>query len=58
MVIGHTVSAGVVIPKCGNRVYVIDVGISKVYGGHSAALEIIGDRVTALYPKGRKVVME
>jgi hypothetical protein len=34
-------------------VYVIDVGISRVYGGYSAALEIMGGVVTAIYPKGR-----
>lgn len=49
----YTDIKGVILPKCGNSVYVIDVGISRVYGGYSAALEIMGDVVTAIYPKGR-----
>ena len=57
MVVGHTPqSSGQVLSRCNGLVYVIDVGISRVYGGHSAALEIVGDRVTGLYPNGKRIV--
>ncbi|KAL2918295.1 hypothetical protein HK105_202222 [Polyrhizophydium stewartii] len=51
MVVGHTPQAGGrVLRRCAGRFFVIDVGIARVYGGHSAALEIVGARVSALYP--------
>ncbi|OAJ40226.1 hypothetical protein BDV3_004772 [Batrachochytrium dendrobatidis] len=54
MVVGHTPQLdGSVLRRCNGKLYVIDVGISRVYGGNSAALEIIGDHVYALYP-GKK----
>jgi hypothetical protein len=56
MIIGHTVTNGMIIPRCNNKVYCIDVGISRVYGGHSAAIEIIGSTVTAIYPNSRKIM--
>ncbi|KAJ3265112.1 hypothetical protein HK104_006349 [Borealophlyctis nickersoniae] len=56
MVIGHTPQRdGRVLSRCHGKVFVIDVGISSVYGGHTAALEIVGDRVRALYPKNKVV---
>jgi fructose-1,6-bisphosphatase len=56
MVVGHTPQlSGKVLRRCQGKVYVIDVGISRVYGGHSAALEIIGDTVTGLYPRNKRI---
>ncbi|KAJ3054722.1 hypothetical protein HK097_000968 [Rhizophlyctis rosea] len=56
MVIGHTPQRdGRILSRCKGRVFVIDVGISRVYGGNAAALEIVGDRVKALYPSGKVV---
>ncbi|KAJ3323037.1 hypothetical protein HDV06_002483 [Boothiomyces sp. JEL0866] len=53
LVVGHTPQPGHILSRCNNRIFVIDVGISRVYGGYSAALEIIGDQVYALYPNKR-----
>ncbi|KAJ3377568.1 hypothetical protein HDU84_008516, partial [Entophlyctis sp. JEL0112] len=51
MVIGHTpqLETRKILSRCDGRVFVIDVGISRAYGGACAALEIVGDTVTALY---------
>ncbi|KAI8615479.1 Metallo-dependent phosphatase-like protein [Chytriomyces sp. MP71] len=50
MVVGHTVQKGGKIrSRCGGAIYLIDVGITKQYGSNCAALEIVGDKVTALY---------
>jgi hypothetical protein len=60
IVIGHTVSeTGRVRPRFGGRVVQIDTGmLSSVYkGGRPSALEIIGDRWTAIYEDGRVPVM-
>ncbi|KAI8928616.1 Metallo-dependent phosphatase-like protein [Entophlyctis helioformis] len=59
MVVGHTPQLnGQILRRCKGKFYVIDVGISRVYGGHSAALEIVGDRVTGLYPGGKRVRLQ
>eukprot|EP00742_Colponemidia_sp_Colp-10_P002209 GILJ01002362.1.p1 GENE.GILJ01002362.1~~GILJ01002362.1.p1 ORF type:complete len:332 (-),score=36.27 GILJ01002362.1:133-1083(-) len=58
MVVGHTVqSNGRILSKCSNQLFGIDVGISKVYGGQVAALELIQDieaqkvtKINAIYP--------
>ncbi|RKP28050.1 Metallo-dependent phosphatase-like protein, partial [Syncephalis pseudoplumigaleata] len=52
MVVGHTwQESGRILSRCSNRFFVIDVGISAVYGGYQGALEIESNgRVTALYP--------
>jgi hypothetical protein len=53
MVVGHTAQlSGRILSKCDGRFIDIDVGISSVYGGHIAALEIYPDYVNALYPSG------
>ncbi|KAI8813950.1 Metallo-dependent phosphatase-like protein [Cladochytrium replicatum] len=53
MVMGHTVQDdGRIGTRCGGRIVLIDVGISKAYGRHCAALEIVGDSLKALYPEG------
>ncbi|KAH6595361.1 hypothetical protein BASA50_005879 [Batrachochytrium salamandrivorans] len=52
MVIGHTPTEdGRISNRCNGLVYIIDVGISRYVRGRIAALEIVGDRVTPLYPQ-------
>ncbi|KAH9267794.1 hypothetical protein BASA83_009733 [Batrachochytrium salamandrivorans] len=52
MVIGHTPTEdGRISNRCNGLVYIIDVGISRYIRGRIAALEIVGDRVTPLYPQ-------
>lgn len=46
MVVGHTVQAGGVTSACDGKVWRIDVGMSKAYGGQIQAIEIRGDSVT------------
>ncbi|WP_420821743.1 metallophosphoesterase [Pyxidicoccus trucidator] len=54
MVMGHTTTQdGRVRMRFGGRVVFIDTGLSTGYGHHLAALELRGDRLTALYPEGR-----
>lgn len=53
MVIGHTPQVAV-LPRFGGRVIVIDVGLSKVYGGPPAALIIEGGKYYALH-RGKKL---
>ena len=53
MVMGHTTQRdGRVRSRCGGRLYAIDTGISRVYGGHPAALKLSGGEVFALYRGG------
>ena len=52
MVVGHTVTEGLVMPLYGGRLVAIDVGLAAVYGGPPAALVIEGDRALALH-RGR-----
>jgi hypothetical protein len=54
MVMGHTtMKDGRIGMRFGGRALFIDTGLSRGYGGHLAALEIRGDRLTAIYPEGR-----
>ena len=54
MVMGHTTQrSGKIASRCEGRLLGIDTGISDHYGGHLAALEIIGGDAAALYPDGR-----
>jgi hypothetical protein len=54
MVMGHTVQkSGRILVRFGGRTVFIDTGLSSYYGRHLAALELRGDRLTALYPEGR-----
>lgn len=48
MVVGHTVQARGVTSACDGKVWRIDVGMAKHYGGKPAALEIRGDQLTVL----------
>ena len=59
IVIGHTVTTtGRITPRFGGRVVQIDTGmLSSVYkGGRPSALEIVGDKWTAIYEDGREVI--
>lgn len=51
MVVGHTVQKQGITSACGDKVWRIDVGLAKVYGGKPAALEIRGAAVKALTEK-------
>nr|WP_211194053.1 metallophosphoesterase [Pyxidicoccus fallax] len=54
MVMGHTTTQdGRIRMRFGGRVLFIDTGLSTGYGRHLAALELRGDKLTALYPEGR-----
>ena len=48
MVVGHTVQASGVTSACDGKVWRIDVGMAKHYGGEPAALEIRGDQLSVL----------
>ncbi|MEB2310953.1 MAG: metallophosphoesterase [Sorangiineae bacterium] len=48
MVVGHTVQEAGITSACDERVWRIDVGLSRYYGGKTAVLEIDGDRVRPL----------
>jgi hypothetical protein len=56
IVIGHTITAGAVLPRFGGKVILIDVGLSAVYGGPPAALVIEDGRPFALH-RGRKLAL-
>ena len=54
MVMGHTPQKdGRIGMRFGGRTLFIDTGLSAGYGRHLAALELRGDRLTAIYPEGR-----
>lgn len=53
MVVGHTVQKHGISSACGGRVWRIDVGLSRFFGGPSEALEIEGDRVRVLGTSAR-----
>ncbi len=48
MIVGHTVQEGGIAAYCDARVWCIDTGMSRHYGGSVRALEIIRDRVRIL----------
>ena len=56
IVIGHTPTAGAVIPRFGGKVVCIDVGLSAVYGSHRACLVIEGDNVSVVH-RGEKLAL-
>ncbi len=54
MVMGHTTTEdGRIRVRFGGQAVFIDTGLSRGYGRHLAALEIRGERLTAIYPEGR-----
>lgn len=59
IVIGHTVTeTGRITPRFGGRVVQIDTGmLTEVYkNGRPSALEIVGDKWTAIYEDGRQAI--
>jgi hypothetical protein len=48
MVVGHTVQQQGINSACDGKVWRIDVGLSRFYGGKPSVLEIRGDQVRAL----------
>lgn len=48
MVVGHTVHTEGITSACGERVWMIDVGMADYYGGPTQVLEIRGDQVAVL----------
>jgi Calcineurin-like phosphoesterase len=54
IVIGHTPTAGTVIPRFGGRVLIIDVGLSAVYGRRLACLVVEGGKFYCLH-RGEKL---
>ena len=50
MVVGHTVQPSGINSACDGKVWRIDVGLSRFYGGKPSVLEIRGDRIRALTP--------
>ena len=53
MVVGHTVQRGGITSGCDDRVWRIDVGLSRFYGGETEVLEIAGDAVKKLRKKAQ-----
>jgi hypothetical protein len=60
MVVGHTPRLpGRIEPRFDNRIFPIDTGMLSTFfkGGRASALEIAGDRVTAIYANEREVLV-
>lgn len=49
IIVGHTPTPGVVIPRFDGRVILADVGLSRYYGEHMACVEITPTQVFALH---------
>jgi hypothetical protein len=56
MVIGHTPTEGLVMPRYGSRVVQIDVGLAKVFGGPPAAL-VLEDGVPFALHRGHRIAL-
>jgi Calcineurin-like phosphoesterase len=56
MVIGHTPTEGLVMPRYGSRVIQIDVGMAKVFGGPPAALILEEGGAFALH-RGHRIAL-
>jgi hypothetical protein len=54
IVVGHTPTAGAVIPRFGGKVIIADVGLSQYYGARLACLVIEKDKAFALH-RGEKL---
>jgi len=54
IVIGHTPTAGTVIPRFDGRVVMIDVGLSAYYGSRRACLVLERDKLYTVH-RGRKI---
>jgi hypothetical protein len=49
MIVAHTVHAEIT-PRCDQRVWAVDVGMSRAYGGQVQVLEIVKDQLRVLRP--------
>jgi len=49
IVVGHTVTGGVVWPRFDQRVVANDTGIARYYGSHKGVLELTAEGATAIY---------
>jgi hypothetical protein len=56
IVIGHTPTKGMIMPRFEGKVLLIDVGLSQVYGAHSACLIVESGKPQALH-RGSKVAL-
>jgi len=57
MVVGHTVTEGVIESRFGGKHVSIDTGMLELYrGGHRIALEIVGEEMRAIHDDGSVVV--
>jgi hypothetical protein len=54
VVIGHTPTAGAIIPRFGGKVLMADVGLSAAYGSRMACVVIEGETVYALH-RGKRL---
>lgn len=54
IVFGHSVSKGGIRMRSGGRLIMIDVGMSKIYGGPAGCLTIENDKYYAVYPESRQ----
>lgn len=58
LVTGHTPQQTGITARFHNRLYLIDTGmLASVYKGRPSALEIVGTRVTAIYPDAQTVLV-
>ena len=59
MIVGHTVTEGVIEPRFGGKHVSTDAGMLELYGGgHQVALEIEGDQLRAIHPLGKVTIPE
>ncbi len=56
IVIGHTPTAGAVLPRFGGKVIMADVGLSKAYGARMACVVIEGGKVSAIH-RGKQLAL-
>lgn len=56
LVIGHTVTPGAILPRFGGKVLMIDVGLSKIYGGRPACLVLEDGRAFAQH-RGTRLLL-
>lgn len=59
-IVGHTVQTSKrITTKFGDKVFLIDTGmLTSRYGGRASALDMLGERFTAIYPDERVVLEE
>jgi len=53
IIVGHTVTSGIILPRYGGRFVMTDVGISAAYGNNRAVLIIENEKLTAVHREGR-----